>query len=321
MAVDLLSDVLAMVRLTGALIYRVDIHAPWGVAAHPTLKKFARVLPSGTNQIMGFHVVLDGACWVRHDDAAWKPLHAGEAVVMTRGDPHGLCDAPGRKLVPMIDLLDGREVLDVRHARIGDPAGRPTRLLCGFLGCDRHAFEPLFHALPASFIVSLGASLDALVRYAVTDALDDRPGAASLRVRLAELLFTETLRLHMHTMPADASGWLAALRDPLVGRALHALHAEPCRPWTVEALAGAVASSRSCLATRFREMIGEPPMHYLAGLRMQLAAQHLQRRTCSVAAVAEAVGYESSAAFQRAFKRSFGAPPATWRRNVRTPEN
>jgi AraC-like DNA-binding protein len=314
MVVDLLSDVLTMVRLTGALIFRVDIHGPWGIAAHPTLEKYAALLPPDTNQIIAFHVVLDGECWVRHAAHDWFAVPTGKAVVVAHGDPHALGDQPGRTLVPFAAMLEGRSLLDLRHARFETGPGRSTSLLCGFLGCDRHAFEPLFHSLPPVFSVILGERLDALVHYAATDALDDRPGAASLRVRLAELLFMETLRLHMQSLPADATGWLAALRDPLVSRALRALHASPCRRWSVEELASTVASSRSSLATRFRELIGEPPMHYLTRLRMQLAARHLSQRACSMASVADEVGYDSSAAFQRAFKRCFGVPPATWRR-------
>lgn len=317
MAIDLLSDVLAMVRLTGALVFRVDIHGPWGIAGHPTLEKFAPLLPAGTNQVIAFHMVLEGKCWVRHAAHDWFAVSPGEAVVMAQGDPHELVDQPGRAVVPFASMLAGHSLPDVRHVHFDTGPGHSTSLLCGFLGCDRHAFEPLFHALPPLFNVNL-VHLDTLVRYALTDALDDRPGAASLRVRLAELLFTETLRTYMQSLPDDATGWLAGLRDPLVGRSLQVLHADPCRDWTVEELACTVASSRSCLATHFSELIGEAPMHYLTRLRMQLAARHLRQGKCSVASVADAVGYDSSAAFQRAFKRYFGVPPATWRRTVTT---
>ncbi|MGH8211878.1 MAG: AraC family transcriptional regulator [Rhodanobacteraceae bacterium] len=170
--------------------------------------------------------------------------------------------------------------------------------------------------MPPMLKVKLGAQHDHLVEFTVAETLDDRPGAASLRVRLAELLFMGALRSYMQTLPADATGWLAGLRDPLVSRALQTLHAQPCQRWSVEGLAAAVAGSRSNLAARFRELIGEPPMHYLTRLRMQIAARQLRERTCSIASLADAVGYDSSAAFQRAFKRSFGMPPAAWRRNT-----
>lgn len=166
------------------------------------------------------------------------------------------------------------------------------------------------------FTVELDDRAEALLQYAANRALEECPGADSLRVRMAELLFVEVLRLYMQSLPEDATGWLAGLRDPLVGRALHALHETPCRRWSVEDLATVTASSRSVLAERFREIIGEPPMHYLTRLRMQLAARRLEGSRDSIARVADEVGYDSSAAFQRAFKRCFGEPPATWRRHA-----
>jgi AraC-like DNA-binding protein len=155
-----------------------------------------------------------------------------------------------------------------------------------------------------------------LVDNAASEALEDRLGAQSLRVRLAELLFMESLRLYMQTLAEDATGWFAGLRDPVIGRALQALHDAPARLWSVEALAETVGNSCSSLAARFREILGEPPMHYLTRLRMQLAARHLHEYSWSVDRVAEEVGYDSTAAFQRAFNRTFGVPPATWRQSV-----
>jgi AraC-like DNA-binding protein len=213
-------------------------------------------------------------------------------------------------------MLHGQSVLDLRRASFTTGPGAATAVLCGFLGCDRRAFEPLFNSLPPMFKAALGTQHQNLVQFALAETLDDRPGAACLRVRLAELLFMGALRAYMQTLPADATGWLAGLRDPLVGRALRVLHAQPCRRWTVDELAAAIASSRSVLAERFRNIIGEPPMHYLTRLRMQLAARRLGDSRQSIACVADEVGYDSSAAFQRAFKRCFGVPPAAWRRHA-----
>ncbi|TAN08145.1 MAG: AraC family transcriptional regulator [Rhodanobacteraceae bacterium] len=315
MATDLLSHVLTLVRLTGALIFQVEVKGPWGVVAQPTVEKFAPLLPPGTNQVIAFHIVLDGRCWVRHAAHDWFPVPAGHAVVIAHGDRHELCDQPGRTTVPFATMLGKRALLDARQVRFENGPGESTRLLCGFLGCDRRAFEPLCRSLPPVFKVDLGPRMDTLVRYAAANALDDDPGAASLRGRLAELLFVAALRLHMQSLPANATGWLAGLHDPLVGRAMQSLHETPWRHWSVEDLARVTASSRSVLAERFRAVIGEPPMHYLTGLRMHLAARRLRESRQSIASVADEVGYESDAAFQRAFKRSFGTPPATWRRN------
>lgn len=318
MACDLLSDALTLVRLTGALIFEVDLEGTWGVAGHPTLEQFAPLLPRGTTQIIAFHVVLEGHCWIRHASRDWFELPAGHAVVIAQGDPHDICDKPGRATAPFSSMFEERDVVDVRRVRFRNGSGGSAQLLCGFLGCDQRAFEPLRRSLPPVFEVELGARMDTLVHYAVANALDDSPGAAGLRGRLAELLFLSALRLYMRNLPTDATGWLAGLRDPLVGLALQAMHAQPSRRWTVDELAAAVASSRSVLAERFRAIIGEPPMHYLTRLRMQLAARRLDESRDSIARVADEVGYDSSAAFQRAFKRCFGTPPAAWRHHAAT---
>lgn len=316
MAADVLSDALAMVRLTGAVLFRADLVGPWGIASDPRPCQLAPVLPAGTSHVIAFHVVLHGECWFRQGAHDWFRAPAGNAVVLARGDAHQLGDARGRPCVPMAQALGGRSLLELRRVRIETGARPAISLLCGFLGCDCRAFEPLFVSLPAVFSVALGERIDALVNYAASVALEDRPGAQSLRVRLTELLFMEALRLHIQSLPQEATGWFAGLRDPLVGRALHILHGAPTRPWSVEALANTVGSSRSSLAARFREVLGEPPMRYLTRLRMQLAARHLHERGWTLDRVADEVGYDSPAAFQRAFKRAFGVPPATWRERV-----
>ncbi|HET7922490.1 MAG TPA: AraC family transcriptional regulator [Gammaproteobacteria bacterium] len=316
MSADLLSDVLTMTRLTGALMFRLDITGPWGITAHPTVEKFASLLPPGTTHVIAFHVVLDGECWCRQSDGSRLAVAAGQVVVIPNGDPHEIGDQSDCNPKPLVEWLGGRSVLDLRKANLQTGTGSTVSLLCGFLGCDRRAFEPLFASLPSGFTVALGEQRKSLVQYAINEALDDRPGTASLRVRLAELLFTESLRLHMQSLPDNATGWLAGLRDPHVRQALHAMHETPCRDWSVESLARLSASSRSNLAARFRELLGVPPMHYLTELRMQLAAQRLVGEHESLERVAGEVGYDSSAAFQRAFKRHFGQSPAAWRRQA-----
>lgn len=316
MGSDLLSDVLRLVRLTGALIFEVDVTGPWGIAGDPTVEKFAPLLPPATSQVIVLHLVLEGECWFRHASCGWFAVPAGHAAVIAHGDRHDLCDRPGRATAPFAAMLGEGSLLDVRHLRFETGPGNTTRLLCGFLGCDERAFEPLCRSLPPVFQVDLGTHMQALVGYAVASALDDSPGAAGLRGRIAELLFMGALRAYMCNLPANASGWLAGLRDPVVGRALQALHAQPCRRWTVDELAAAVASSRSALTAHFADVLGEAPMHYLARLRMSLAARELSDSHKSLAAVASNVGYDSPAAFQRAFKRSFGTPPAAWRRSA-----
>lgn len=318
MAADLLSDVLAMVRLSGALIFRIDVEGPWGLAAHPRLETFKPVLPPGTSHVIAFHIILGGECWARHATRDWFHVPEGHAVVLSMGDDHELADQRARPTATLEQIFQGqRSILDLRREHFVTGEGSEVSLLCGFLGCDRRAFQPLFNSLPPLFTVCFKGHNDSLLDYAAHEALEERPGADSLRVRMAELLFMEALSLHMQALPENATGWLAGVRDPLVGRALRTLHTAPGKAWTVEALACDIDSSRSCLAARFRNVIGEPPMRYLTRVRMQRAAHHLINRACSIDRVASEVGYESSAAFQRAFKRHFGTPPATWRRDIK----
>ncbi|MDN5865390.1 MAG: AraC family transcriptional regulator [Gammaproteobacteria bacterium] len=317
MDVDVLSDALDMVRLSGALVFRVDIRGPWGIAGDPALNKFASVLPAGSNHIIVLHIVISGECWVRHASCGWFRMPRGHAVVLAHGDRHDLADRRGRPTIPFTKMLDGRPVVKLRHERFETGTGETTGILCGILGCDRSSFEPLCSSLPALFTVALDERANQLTRYAANEAVEACPGADSLRVRMAELLFMETLRLYMQDLPSDATGLLAGLRDPLIVHALRALHKAPQKPWSVESLAACTHTSRSSLAERFREVIGEPPMHYLTRLRMHRAGRYLNERTWPVDQVADEVGYESSAAFQRAFKRHFGVPPAAWRRAAR----
>ena len=164
------------------------------------------------------------------------------------------------------------------------------------------------------------AWLESSLRFATEEAASAHAGRATVLAKLSELLFVEAVRRYVETMPDDRRGWLAGLRDRFVARALTLMHGQPAHPWTVEELAHRVGMSRSALAQRFTDLLGVPPMQYLAEWRLQLAAQQLRLCDRTLASVAEDVGYESEAAFNRAFKREFGVPPATWRRNTADPQ-
>lgn len=316
MTMDLLSDALKMVRLTGALIFEFDVKGPWGVVGDPLLAKLAPMLPPGSSNVIAFHVVLEGRCWIRHASCGWFAVPAGHVAVITHGGCHDLCDQPSRPTMPLEAMLDGRPLLEARHLRFETGPGDTSKVLCGFLGCDRRAFDPLCGSLPAAFQVDMGEYMQTVVAFAVKNALDDSPGAAGLRGPLAELLFLGAVRAYMRDLPPGASGWLAGVRDPVISRALQAMHEQPCRRWTVDELAAVAGSSRSALAARFTEVLGETPMHYVTRLRMYLAARQLTDSRKSLAAIAEEVGYDSPAAFQRAFKRRFDMPPAAWRKSA-----
>jgi AraC-like DNA-binding protein len=192
-------------------------------------------------------------------------------------------------------------------------------VICCFLGCDERPFNPLLAALPRTIHLSGAANeatsgwLATLLNIAVRESGSSRAGRDNILARMSELMFVEAIRRYIETLPAAESGWLAGLRDPVVGQALAALHGEPKSPWTVESLARAVAVSRSVLADRFMEIVGHPPMQYLALWRMQIASRLLLEGE-AVAEVSAAVGYESEAAFSRAFKKLVGEAPAFWRR-------
>jgi AraC-like DNA-binding protein len=197
--------------------------------------------------------------------------------------------------------------------------GTATRFICGYLACNRSLFRPLLEALPRMLRIRVAdgqaaALLRDLFRAGARESSASQPGAGSMLARLAELLFVEALRSYIGTLPPNGKGWLAGVRDAQVGRALALLHGDPGKAWTVDELAREVALSRSALAERFSELVGESPMQYLIRWRLALAAQVLRDGREPIARVAERSGYESEASFSRAFKREFGAPPAAWRK-------
>ncbi len=187
--------------------------------------------------------------------------------------------------------------------------GDKTRFICGFLGCDPRPFDPLLEALPRMLHVARGAvHLKELVDLALANR--DGVGAASVRERLSESMFIETVRQHVEHLAPARAGWLAGLHDPIVGRALALIHADLAASWTLASLAKKCGASRSVLADRFAKLVGQPPMQYLARSRMQTAAQLLRRRGATVAEIAREIGYESEAAFSRAFKKAHGVAPS-----------
>jgi AraC-like DNA-binding protein len=248
-------------------------------------------------------------------------LTAGELLVVPQGESHimaSVLDLSPVQVGPLLATQLETAPRQVMRLSYGG-GGTGTRLVCGFLACDDILGNPLLSALPRIFKVDMrndprSAWLDASLQFATAEAADLRAGSEVVLARLSELLFVEAVRRCIDGLPADKKGWLAGVRDRFVGRALSMLHAQPARDWTVDELARCAGLSRSALAQRFTDLLGQPPMQYLAHWRLQIAAQELLADGKSVASVAEHVGYESEAAFNRAFKREFGLPPAGWRR-------
>lgn len=314
---DVLSDVLHAIRLNGAALFRVSFRAPWSIVTSGG-DNLERALSSPVRRIVVFHIVIRGHCWAQLEHGPPQRLGAGEAVVLPRSDVHVLADELGRKPVATEALLHDLPFFELRDLKYGGN-GALTEILCGFLICDQTDFEPLFASLPpllrTSFRGVAGmADLEDLLEHAVREAVSESEGGANSRLRMTELLFVEALRRYMVALPPDQTGWLAGLRDPAVGKVLGLMHDEPCYPWTVSELASRAAVSRSALAARFSALLGVPPMRYLARWRLLLAARELRDSRRSVAAIAASIGYDSPAAFQRAFKRFQGETPAACRR-------
>ena len=311
--VDVLSDVLRAVRLTGAVFFDIELTAPWVVEAPPSRKIAAKVMP-GAQRVIEYHLIARGNGWgnaVGHEPIA---LREGDLIVFPQGDAHVLSSAPGMR--ERLDMSVFNRVSNERPVslKIGGGGDR-SRIVCCFLGLDERPFNPLLAALPRTMHLSAGTGwLSSLMHVAATESSGSRAGSANVLARLAELMFVETVRRYLETLPEVETGWLAALRDPVAGRALTALHSQPADAWTVETLARTVAVSRSVLAERFTSAVGQPPMQYLALWRMQLASRKLIDGE-TIATVAGAVGYESEAAFSRAFKKLVGKSPATWRKD------
>jgi AraC-like DNA-binding protein len=314
---DALSDVLRAVRLTGAVFFDVHASESWVAETPPGQSIIGNIFP-GADHLIPYHVVTTGACWAGLIGEQAVQLSTGDIVVFPHGDAHVVSSQPGMRTVPDLTLYrrpgNGQLPFSISMGTAGAPA--PAHLVCGYLACDAQPFNPLLAALPRVIHVSDrdGGAIGAFVRFAVAEFNERRPGGEAMLEHLSELMFVDVVRRYLETLPADRTDWLAALREPFVGRALTALHRSPARGWTLESLAHEVGLSRSALAERFTEFVGQPPMQYLANWRMQLAANHLRSTTDGVAAIADRVGYESEAAFSRAFKKAVGMSPSEWRR-------
>ncbi len=331
MPIDLLSDVLRVLRLRGVLYFHVGGTRAWAAEAPPSRAIAAAVLP-GSQHVIEFHAVTAGACWAALVGGEPVRLQAGDVVLFPHGDAHVVSSEPGMRAAPHTEGYFERQGqplpfalhLDAHEVCFAPSSPRPaeTTLVCGFLGCDLRPFNPVIASLPRLMHLRAGADPGWVVqcmRQAAAEALSPRPGGSAMLERLSEMLFIDAVRCYLQTLPEDSTGWLAGLRDRHVGRALALMHAEPAQPWSVDELGRRVGLSRSALHERFAQLIGETPMHYLARWRMQLGAALLRDSNATVLAIAQEVGYESEASFSRAFKRQLGLPPTLWRRQGEHP--
>lgn len=310
---EILDEMLSSLRLSGGLFLDGEFSAPWSVLSHITPEDCAKFFPV-PEHVIGYHFVRSGSLTCRIGDGTPITVKAGEIVLLPRNEPHILDGPVPTRTVSARELLGPPEPDGLYHLRWGG-GGALTTVYCGYLGTVE-ADHTLLQNLPS--IMTVGVSdlpdQDWLVR-----VLDFAAGGLSYNSpemvgKLAEGLFSEAVRRYVSAMPAEESGWLAGLRDPAVGKALSLIHRRYVETWTLEQLAHEAGTSKTVLVDRFRELVGDSPMQYCARWRMRMAAQMLRSNRHNACSVAYSVGFNSEAAFSRAFKREYGVPPGAWQR-------
>lgn len=313
---DALSDVLRVVKLSGGVFLQAEFTEPWCLVSEVTPENCAPLMPVPEHLIL-YHYVAEGGFHLRLEGEPQTEVETGDIVIMPRNDQHLMgsdLSVPPATVDDMVRqaLSDSMEKMSVGGG------GRLTRVVCGFLGCDCVTGNPLIETLPPMLRFNIRDSsaadwIQSSLNFAANEISEGRPGSDTLLSKLSEVLFVEAVRRYVDALGPDQTGWLAGLKDDHVSRALTLLHTRVAEPWTVDALGREIGLSRSALADRFTRLIGVSPMHYLTGWRMQVAASRLRNGLGPIAQIAADVGYDTEASFSRAFKRTFGMPPATWR--------
>jgi AraC family transcriptional regulator, alkane utilization regulator len=314
---DALSDVLRVAQLSGGVFLHAEFTAPWCLAARMAPELCAPFLGPATH-LIPYHYVVEGELVTSLLRGEPCRLRAGEMILFPRNEVHLMGSDLSVSPVKMRDILlppEGGGLHSIRHGGGGDA----TRMICGYLGCEATRGNPVFAALPGIMqirVEEVGPAewIRSTFQYAANEIAAGRAGSETVLAKVSELLFVEAVRRYARDLPAGATGWFAALRDPAVARALALMHGDIARNWSVDDLGRETGLSRSALAERFTRVLGMPPMHYLSDWRMHVAAQSLKSSSVPLAKLAGRVGYESEAAFSRAFRKAFGAAPATWRR-------
>jgi AraC-like DNA-binding protein len=313
---DVLSEVLKVVKLQGALFYNGEFSSPWRFYS-PDSRAVAPYVAPAARHVIIYHLLTEGRASARLVDGHRLILEAGDIVIFPHGDAHILENGPATKAVDMEQELARIFAQGLKRSSLGG-GGEITKFVCGFMACEARTSQIFLSGLPPVFKVSIrndasGRWLENSIRFSVNEADASRAGGEAVLAKLSEVLFIETLRAYIAHLPAEQTGWLAGARDSEVGKTLALMHRNPAHPWTIASLAKEAGVSRSVLAERFRHYLNEPPMGYLTRWRLQLGAQMLASTSHSVAQIASEVGYESEAAFNRAFKREFEVPPARYR--------
>jgi AraC-like DNA-binding protein len=313
---DALSQILSGVKLNSAVFFCAELSAPWGFTAASSKIMTATVAP-GAEDLVLYHLLVDGGAVIELLDGESIDLQPGDVVIFPNADPHHMSSKGAKRPFPDYGINAKIKARDLSPLQAGG-GGTVTRFVCGYLSCDRHLCRPVFNGLPPVFKVNIrtdrsGAWLESSILHLVEEAASGRGGSEAMLAKLSEALFIDTLRRYAAVLQEQQTGWLAGTRDPVVGKSLALLHGRIAHPWTIADLANEVGISRSALVDRFTRYLSEPPMTYLTRWRLQLAARSLERTARGVAEIAADVGYESEAAFNRAFKREHGQPPGQYR--------
>ncbi|MDJ0393166.1 AraC family transcriptional regulator [Rhodococcus sp. G-MC3] len=309
---DPLGEALHFLRMSGAFYCRSELSEPWGLG-----------MPRMQN-CLWFHVVTSGRCLLDVEGAPPRYLVPGEFALVPHGLGHTLSSDPeAGETAPIVydlphDYISDRYAV-IRHG--GD--GSATTLVCGAVRLDHPSAVQLIRSLPPLIVVESAPApnlswMHSTLGLVADEARTLRPGGEAVITRLSDILVIQALRYWIEHDPAAQSGWLGALQDPGVGPALAMVHRDPDKPWTVASLAAKVAMSRSAFSARFTSLVGESPMKYLARWRMQSALDELSSGNVSVAEVTRRSGYQSEAAFSRAFKKAIGVSPGSVRKRVET---
>jgi len=314
---DAFSEILSGVKLNGAVFFSAEFSAPWGVVSPGSQAIAAKVAPGAAHLVL-YHLLIEGEALVELDDQPAIALTPGDVVIFPHGNPHYMSSGKAAKRpFPNYGISAKIESRDLSPLCAGG-GGPISRFVCGYMTCDPYLSRPILEGLPSAFKVNVRADpsghwLESSILHLVEESASGRVGSDAMLAKLSEALFVDTLRRYVGSLPEHQRGWLAGARDPIVGRSLGLLHSRIAHPWTIAGLADEVGISRSALVERFTRYLSEPPMTYLTRWRLQLAARSLKRTSRGVADIATDIGYESEAAFSRAFKREFGLPPGRYR--------
>jgi AraC-like DNA-binding protein len=315
---DAFSEILNGVKLNGAVFFTAHLSAPWGISV-PASKQLsvAQTHAPTTAHFLLYHLVVDGSAVVEMGDGKILELRSGDIVILPNGDAHHMSSKGAKRPFPDYGINDKIVAGDLSPLHAGG-GGESSRFVCGYMTCDPHISRPILNGLPPVFKVNIrtdrsGQWLESSILHLVEESISGRVGSEAMLAKLSEALFVDTLRRYVAELPEQQRGWLTGARDPIVGKSLGLMHRRIAHPWTISSLADEVGISRSALVERFTRFLSEPPMTYLTRWRLQMAARSLERTSRGVAEIASDVGYESEAAFNRAFKREFGRPPGRYR--------